>query len=335
MISLLQDNRKIDEIMNNDSIDRYPTRQHFKKAMRRTRRRIQWRCFRVMRLLHSVVETRDEMETFLFKGDTPVRYSPFHYACNKKYAMLATEMLRYNTRDDMLHETTSGGRSALVICAMMRTSHMDRVFRLILRKTRDDAYLFHKTTGTETTVLNLCLLRKKKSRVLSILRSTRNEDNFYLPGNPPWFNTWFNNTIHVAADRHAMNGGEIIQHNNRLLLTMMYKINMFAAVRYILERCAKLKHFENSRLFISYYPIHRVVLIGLRSLKAKCERMRAILEWKLAKCVGTHLNGDVLRVVAEFCGGSRTKNTIDYLQSVFELDAIQRIQDEESESLEE
>jgi len=114
---------------------------------------------------------------------------------------------------------------------------------------------------------------------------------------------------------------------------MMYKSNMFAAIRYILERCAKLNNFEHNRRFISYYPIHRVVLIGLHSLKAKCDRMRAILKWKLAICVGGvgRLNGDVLRVVAEFCDGSRTKNIIDYLRSVFELDAIQRLQQDEEE----
>ena len=109
LILLLRDNSKMDRVMNNDSIDLYPMRKHFKKVMRRVRRKIQWRCLRVMNNLARVVATRDEMETFLFccnVKDTSVpsvaKYSPFHYACTKKYAMLATEMLRYNTRDEML-----------------------------------------------------------------------------------------------------------------------------------------------------------------------------------------------------------------------------------------
>ena len=324
IIQLLQDNRKMERIMNNESIDIYPTRQHFKKAMRRTRRKIQWRCLRYINNLARVVETRDEMETFLFKENNFEKYSPFHYACSKKYAMLATEMLRYNTRDDMLHDTTSGGRSGLVICAMSRTSHMDRVFRLILQKTRDDAFLYSTNVGMQTTVLNLCIFRNKKSRVLSILRNTRNEDHFYATCMPPWFNTIYVDYMNNNPDpNHHVVNGEITEKNNRILLTMMENNKMFAAIRYILERCAKLNNFENNRRFIimNYpkIPIHRSVLIGLRSIRDKCVRMRAILEWKLIMCLGTRLHVDVLRIVAEFCDGNKTRNTIDHLRCVLDL----------------
>jgi hypothetical protein len=334
LILLLQDNSKMDRVMNNDSIDLYPMRKHFKKVMRRVRRKIQWRCLRVMNNLARVVATRDEMEMFLFccnVKDTSVpsvaKYSPFHYACTKKYAMLATEMLRYNTRDEMLHDTTSSGRSALVICAMSRTCHMDRVFRLILRKTRDEAFLYSTNSGMQAAVLNLCVFRNKKSRVLSILRNTRNEDYFYATCMPPWFHTPY--VEHINDPNYNVINGEIYPKNNGILLTMMENNNLFAAIRYILEHCEKLKNFENNRRFIitNYpkIPIHRSVLIGLRSIRDKCGRMRAVLEWKLRICLGARLHGDVLRVVAEFCDGNKSINTIDHLRCVLDMDAIGRV----------
>jgi hypothetical protein len=87
-----------------------------------------------------------------------------------------------------------------------------------------------------------------------------------------------------------------------ILMKILYDRKMYCAIRYILEElCVKFMHFENNSKIIIQDTIHPQILKGILSVRARCRRMQAILYWKLQVCIGSKLNSDVLRLVAEFC----------------------------------